>query len=428
MKPFRLLCTGDVHLGRRPSRVPPEDDMLAVSYVWKRFIDAAIDRDVDAVVLTGDIVDAENKMYEAYGALERGIQQLLAADISVVAVAGNHDYDAFPRLVSALDDERFHLLGRGGQWDAIQVECASGPAVQFVGWSFPEATITASPLEGVDLPPADGPTVGVLHCEAGRTESRYAPVRREDLAHSGAHAWLLGHIHAPSSHWEGEQLQLYPGSLQPLDPGEQGTHGCWEITVDSSGSVDARDLPLASLRYDRISIDVSGLGKTEVESTVLEEVQSTLRDVKETCPEVQHVAYRLIFEGRTQIHQAIELQALDMVDQLQTEVDGAVATVEGYEMRTQPNYDLQALASGNDPMGVLAQLLIDLDDDEANTDGVETLLRVANKNVDSIHQSSRYEPLRRDSETQEAPTRDDIKSLAKRAGYRLLDELHGRSD
>jgi len=111
MEPFRLLCTGDVHLGRRPSRVPPEDDMLAVSYVWKRFIDAAIDRDVDAVVLTGDIVDAENKMYEAFGALERGIQQLLAADISVVAVAGNHDYDAFPRLVSALDDERFHTCG-----------------------------------------------------------------------------------------------------------------------------------------------------------------------------------------------------------------------------------------------------------------------------------------------------------------------------
>jgi DNA repair exonuclease SbcCD nuclease subunit len=402
--------------------------MLAVSYVWKRFIDAAIDRDVNAVVLTGDIVDAENKMYEAYGALERGIQQLLAADISVVAVAGNHDYDAFPRLVSALDDERFHLLGRGGQWDAVQVESVGGPAVQFVGWSFPEATITASPLEGFDLPPADGPTVGVLHCEAGRTESRYAPVGRDDLARSGPDAWLLGHIHASNAHWEGDQLQLYPGSLQPLDPGEQGTHGCWEITVDATGSVDARDLPLATLRYDRTSIDVSGLGETEVESTVLEEVQSALRDAKETCPEVRHVANRLIFEGRTQIHQAIELQALDMVDQLQTEVDGAVATVEGYEMRTRPDYDLQALASGNDPMGVLAQLLIDLENDDANSDGVEALLRSANKNVDTIHQSSRYEPLRRDSETRGAPTRDNIGLLVRREGYRLLDELHKKSD
>ena len=428
MEPFRLLCTGDVHLGRRPSRVPPEDGKLAVSYVWKRFVDAAIDRGVDAVVLTGDIVDEENKMYEAYGTLERGIQQLLAADISVVAVAGNHDYNAFPRLVSAMEDERFHLLGRGGRWETVQIESERGPVVQFVGWSFPEATVTASPLADIDVAPAQGPTVGVLHCDAGRSESRYAPVDRNDLARSDADAWLLGHIHAPDEHWEGSQLQLYPGSLQPLDPGEKGEHGCWEISVESSGAVEAQMIPLASLRYDRTAIDVAGLDEAGVESAALETTQVALSNARERWSELRHVAYRLVFEGRTQIHQAIELQSIDMIDQLHIEVDDAVATIEGYEMRTRPDHDVQALASGDDPTGVLAQLLLDLEAGKitADKDGagdVDALLREATKAVGTVHQSSRYEPLRRDSETQEAPTREDVKSLLLRQGYRLLDEL-----
>lgn len=52
-------------------------------------------------------------MYEAFGSLEWGIQRLLTADIHVVA--GNHDYDASPRLVGLIDDERFHLLGGDGR-------------------------------------------------------------------------------------------------------------------------------------------------------------------------------------------------------------------------------------------------------------------------------------------------------------------------
>ena len=68
-EPLQLLCTGDVHLGRRPSRVPVENDKLSVRRVWDRFVETALNREVDAAVLTGDIVDSENEMYEAYGAL-----------------------------------------------------------------------------------------------------------------------------------------------------------------------------------------------------------------------------------------------------------------------------------------------------------------------------------------------------------------------
>jgi hypothetical protein len=32
-KGLRVLCTGDVHLGRRPSRVPVSDETLSIAHV-----------------------------------------------------------------------------------------------------------------------------------------------------------------------------------------------------------------------------------------------------------------------------------------------------------------------------------------------------------------------------------------------------------
>ena len=72
---FRLLCTGDVHLGRSPTRVPdtlPARQFSAVA-AWRNFVDKAIELQVDAAILTGDIVDENNRFYEAFSPLETGV-------------------------------------------------------------------------------------------------------------------------------------------------------------------------------------------------------------------------------------------------------------------------------------------------------------------------------------------------------------------
>ncbi|MCH8057867.1 MAG: hypothetical protein IIB78_08355, partial [Proteobacteria bacterium] len=58
---FRLLCVGDIHLGRRPSRIPQDIDEYGVNLAdltpvaaWKKAVAWAIDNDIDAVVLAGD--------------------------------------------------------------------------------------------------------------------------------------------------------------------------------------------------------------------------------------------------------------------------------------------------------------------------------------------------------------------------------------
>jgi len=422
---IQILCTGDVHLGRRPSRVPVENDELSVRRVWDRFVETALNREVDAAVLTGDIVDSENQMYEAYGALERGIQDLVEGGVEVVAVAGNHDHSAFPRLARSIDLDGFHLLGQGGTWDAVELSGQNEEeAARFVGWSFPQATEHASPLGDLALSETDGPTVGVLHCEVGSGEGQYAPVRRDALARAPVDAWLLGHIHAPDEHREGGQLQLYPGSLQPLDPGEPGVHGAWLIEV-APEEITAEKLPLASLRYKEFALDVTDLdAEEEIETQVLQSLRDDLADLSDRWPELSHVAYRLAFEGRTNLHREIEETAGQMTRSLQPEVDGTTATIEAFELETRPDYDLEELAQGDDPPGVLAQLLLKLGDGDVDDTRVRALLRRASKATSKVHESSRYEPLRHDSETREPPDRERLRSMLYKQGLLLLDELH----
>src|SRR5690606_1937215 len=98
----RILCAGDLHLGRRSSRVPWDGDGAAGSCAeaWMRLVECAIRERVDLVALSGDLVDHDNRWFEAFGPLERGLKRLADAGIPVYAVAGNHDYDTLPHLRS----------------------------------------------------------------------------------------------------------------------------------------------------------------------------------------------------------------------------------------------------------------------------------------------------------------------------------------
>ena len=72
---FRFLAAGDIHLGRRPARVPPDQDVseFAPRRAWRALVQTAIAQQVDAIALTGDVVDQDNRFYEAFSDLQDGV-------------------------------------------------------------------------------------------------------------------------------------------------------------------------------------------------------------------------------------------------------------------------------------------------------------------------------------------------------------------
>ncbi|MCS3632958.1 DNA repair exonuclease SbcCD nuclease subunit [Salinibacter ruber] len=287
----RILCTGDLHLGRYPSRTQSRDRAWAVDSVWADTVSYAVEQAVDVVALTGDVVDDQNKRYEALGPLQRGLRRLEEAGIPAVAVAGNHDFDALPRLAEMVEAEHFHLLGRCGEWSTVTVAPEGRSPVQFVVWSFREAHEQDAPVES--FPDGrlrdDAPTVGLLHADLNAPGSVYAPVSLGALRQCPVSAWLLGHIHAPSLRDDRSPLVLYPGSLQPLDPSEPGPHGPWRVEVVPDGTSTAVQLPRAPLRYEHLEVDVDAIDdEGAVEAAVTDAMRDRLRTAREEGSRVQY--------------------------------------------------------------------------------------------------------------------------------------------
>lgn len=416
----RLLVSGDLHLGRYPTRVPPGDPALAVEAVVRSLVDQAIERRVDAVVLTGDVADASNKYFEAFGVLERALHRLVEAGVPVIAVAGNHDHDVLGSVADAVGPG-VRVLGRGQTWEAAPIEKAGREAVRVVGWSFAGPHVHGSPLE--DFPGvAEGvPTVGVVHADLDAAGSPYAPVGLEALWAAGASAWLLGHVHAPRLEARDGRLVLYPGSPQPLDPGEPGAHGAWLVEVADDGSAAAEMLPLATVRYDGLEVDVSG---ASTETDVRERAAAALRDhaaaVRDRAPAVRRAVVRLALVGRTEAYRAVERVAAELVESGEVAPGGLAVTVDRVDDRTRPALDLEALAAGSGPVATLAALALRL---EAGVPS-EADLGLVRQAVEALQQARRarvFDPLARDGRFPEGLEAEAARRL-KRQTFRLLDE------
>lgn len=421
---IRLLCTGDLHLGRRPTRVPHRLDGPALSprSVWQDTVREAIRQEVDAVVLTGDIADRENRYFEAYGAFEAGVIKLHEEDIPVVVVAGNHDSEFLPLMVADIDLDNLHFLGSEGTWERWTLEKNGRDALHFDGWSFPTQHFSNSPLDSYDLPESNGvPQVGVLHTELDSPRSQYAPVESTELRNTPTACWLLGHIHVPGIQLDADPIVLYPGSPQALDPGERGTHGPWLVSLDTDGTVGTEQLPLATVRYDEIEVDLSEIEEFEgTGAAVSSAIQEHAADELQTT-NLETFLPRIKLTGRTAVHTEIRERRQELEDQLATKYDTVDIEIESVSMETRPDIDLEARANGDGPVGYLAELLLALESDEIQGESNQ-ILEKAYDRLQQAYRGNAYNLLRRETDLGE-PGREDAIDVLEQEARVLLDTL-----
>jgi hypothetical protein len=341
---------------------------------------AAIDEKVDALVLAGDVVDQVNDRFEAYGVLERGVARLLGEGIAVFGVAGNHDVKVLPRLADQIPE--FRLIGRGGEWETIEIGARVGGQVRLLGWSFPREKVQRSPLGDLRFEAAgDTPTLGVLHCDLGAASGPYAPVSRAELESVAVAGWFLGHVHKPSAELQwprggdreitpsGERPIGYLGSLTAMDPGEQGPHGPWLVEVTRNGIERSRQLPISPLRFETERVPLDGIEESnedDLEAALTTQIRLALERVAErlgddALADCRVVSCRLVLSGRTAAHRGVRALLasgqLGILEKSAASGRGRVA-IERIDDEALPALDLEALSRTNDPLGLLAQDLL----------------------------------------------------------------------
>lgn len=408
---IKILVTADIHMGRRPTRISRSEETrrFSTARMWEDVVERAVKEQVDLVALAGDIVDHDNRFFEATGPLERGLEKLARHEIRTVAVAGNHDFDVFPRVAELVGSDWFQLLGQGGQWEEAWCTAADGEQFRVHGWSFPEAHVPTSPLADYRPSPSEKPTLGLLHADLDVSDSLYAPVTRADLKATPVTLWVLGHIHGPDyrDSAEGPSL-LYPGSPQPLDPGEPGPHGPWLVEIFGSRQVTARQLVMSRVRYEEIEVDLTGITtKAEFEGHVSRSVRDYLDHVAETSQSLEYLSLRLGLTGRTPLFSELSGWLDPLTEQLERAAGRVRAGVDKAFNRARPELDLHELAQKRDLCGALARLLLQLQAGELDDDA-KTLLVEASERMRDIHRSPQYASVDRDEGAGEEATRERL--------------------
>lgn len=393
---MKFLCSADLHIGRSSSRLSGDVParLASTAEVWSRLVAAAIELEVDAVLLAGDVVDRKNRFFEATGPLETGLRILRSAGIECVAVCGNHDFDVLPALARDLEDTGFRVLGPGGRWERHLIE-RNGERVEIHGWSFPALHHREDPLASYDLDGGSGiPALGLLHGDLEVTGSSYGPVRLSALRSLPAAAWVLGHVHARAEHSGPGAPVHYTGSPQALDPGEPGEHGALLLDVGTGGAVSSRVVPLSSVRYETRAVDVSGLDDdVELSARVAGAVRQALEEVGSGSGPLRLLSLRLSLHGRTPLHRFLPGILSSLAEDLKITSGDVMGVVERVTFATAPDYDLAALARGSDAPAVIASLIQSLRIG-ALDDRQRALLAKVDELIRRVHAAPHYQGVR----------------------------------
>jgi DNA repair exonuclease SbcCD nuclease subunit len=411
----RVLCAGDIHIGRPIAGIPAGSPLEALKTAdgWRAIVDLALREQPDLLAISGDIVDERNRYFEAIGPIEDGLRVLAGAGIPVVAVAGNHDWDVLP-AVARNNPGAITLLGQKQQWERWVLERDGAPLLHVDGWSFAARHVLDDPLDSYrQTHPGDAPVLGLVHADLDASDRRYAPTALWKLQAQAVDAWLIGHIHAPRLIVaEAKPPVLYPGSPFAIDAGEPGVHGAWMLHLEPGQPGRFEQIAIAPVRYGSLVIDVTG-GTSE--HAVSDQIEHDIREHLEavvaepTGTHLRLLQLRVTLVGTLPSTLTLH-ETLRGITARTWRSGNTMAIVTRIEQYTTLDLKLDQLAGTSGVPGVLASLLID---------GGEELRAAARSEIEALTRKREYNAIA----DQLALSDTDIAEIFEAEAWRLMGAL-----
>lgn len=418
---IKILATADLHLGKRSSDVM--GDHASTKFTLNTIVKYCIERGVDVLLLCGDIIDWDNRFFEAYGPLQDAFDRLGKQDIQVYLVAGNHDFDVLPQIIKTGNNKHVHLLGQNEKWE-VQKYTKNGHTIQFVGWSFSKRFVKESALlnwsQGILDP--NYQTIGLLHGDTDAVNSLYGPISLDDLRNTNVALWLLGHIHKPQKLAE-QPLVWYTGSPQALSAKEPEVHGPLLITISPNQPLTIKKIAMSPVRYENITIDITGI---ENDDELREKVVYSLNEDAERkiieLEEVKSLIYHIKLIGKSSLANEIEFWKKEIVEHsARLNTTGTSISVRRVDCQIQPEVlDLKKLAQQSSPAGILANTILTIE--ENRTDPfLEELIKDWEAKIEHANRVGVYSPLSGERKMKNTP--ENARIALKDECNRLLGEL-----
>ncbi|MFS7237167.1 exonuclease [Carnobacterium divergens] len=256
-------------------------------FLWKKIyqstftaltnlVNHAIDKQVDFVMLAGDIYDSDDRSVKAQAFLKTEMERLNQAEIPVFICHGNHDYIENSGLHLKMP-ENVELFSETVETKWLTTKNGERIAVSSFSYNsrwMTKRMITEYPKkhETADF------HIGMLHGFSEGLETshgHYAPFTINELKSKGYDYWALGHIHTRQV-LEIQPPILYAGNTQGRSSKETGIKGCELVTL-TLGDSSIETLETQDIQWETLEIS---LAKRSTLDDVYRKIKETI-EIKE---------------------------------------------------------------------------------------------------------------------------------------------------
>jgi len=327
-KVFRFMHCADLHLGARFKGLGQDNSELAermrrsVMDSFRRIIDEALARSVDAFVISGDLYDDSNELPSTRMEFSNQLSRL---KVPVFICRGNHDSVTTWDAAIPYPDN-VHEFGT----DPERIDITDGVEILGVSYSTPHETRNlASMLEGS----RDRFTIACVHCDLDSISEGYAYAQCSisDLVGRSVDYWALGHIHKRDVVSTAPYV-VYPGNIQGRSFKETGEKGAYLVTV-TDGRVSSLDfISTCEYRWEDLTVDITGKSLTDVVNSL-----SGTVDRSTIC--------RLSFVGSGNLDAMLRTNPDDVSSAISSSLGCIISSI---SVKTASDIDLEARAEGKD--------------------------------------------------------------------------------
>ncbi len=233
-----------------------KEDVLASTFTAvDQLVRTAIAKDVDFVLLVGDIFDHVLHSLKAQVHVRKACEQLAEHQIDVFMSFGNHDYlKGAPFQLTY--PPNVHLF-RSEEVTHFPYQKNGETYAHIYGFSYENQAVTTNKAHTFQIHQNHVPFhIAMLHgsFDQNTDHEPYAPFRLTDLLKTPFDYWALGHVHQRTVLHEDPPI-IYPGNIQGRHRLETGEKGCYYVRMEE-GHTTTTFIPLHSIEFVQIDLDV----------------------------------------------------------------------------------------------------------------------------------------------------------------------------
>ena len=286
-----FIHAADLHLDspfRGLANIPEHifaDVLNSTFQALDNLVNVAIEREVDFILLAGDLFDNERKSLKAQIHLRNAFEKLNHYNINVYLSYGNHDFIngnvhqlEYPKNVYCFPDENVrHVIHKKNDDDIAAI----------YGFSYENQAIKSNKTSEYVVSQKNIPYhIAILHGNlTGQTDhDTYAPFQLRDLTEKEFDYWALGHIHQRNILSENPPV-IYPGNTQGRHRKEWGEKGCYHVKL-SETDTELSFVPLQSIIFVALNINIDKRKSiTQLEQILKREMEKQLTN----SPQLVHL-------------------------------------------------------------------------------------------------------------------------------------------